>query len=641
MCGIAGLIGCEDWERAAGGVRRMVRALERRGPDAEGIQTWPQATFGHRRLSIFDLSEAGRQPMLTEDGQIGVVFNGAIYNFRTLRSQLEAEGCVFRTGTDTEVLLHGYRVWGIDRMLERLRGMFAVALWDESTQKAYLFRDRLGVKPLVYRHWQGELAFASTARALRAGGFVSDLEPQAMLEYLEYGYVTDVHSIYVGARKVPPGHVLEWSNGQIRQRSYWSPPAADHSLTISFPEAVEETERLFLEAVRLRLDADVPVGALLSGGVDSSLVCWAVAKLGADIQAFTVGTPGDAADETADAVATAKQLGIRHEVIDISGAQEPDIGDLVTAYGEPFCCSSALGMLKVCRAVKRSATVLLTGDGGDDIFLGYPEHKNLYLAERMAAKIPKPVASAWNAVQGIFPRLGPVKRGVNFLNYATGGLGGVIAAHDGLPRYQSGGVLGIRLAELELHQRLTPFSTAAGRRVLGDFLRYDQRGRFTAEYMTKVDGAAMHWAIEARSPFLDQEMWNFAGKLPYGIRLWESRLKAVLRELARRHLGDRVAFGVKRGFTIPAERWLLTRWKGQFEEILAHSSLAADGWIAAEPLARWWSQSVKAGRAPQQFWRLFVLENWLRAEAQAAPVQPMTLKKSNAFTVSASGEGKL
>jgi asparagine synthase (glutamine-hydrolysing) len=595
----------------------MVRALERRGPDAEGMHSWPRTAFGHRRLSIFDLSEAGRQPMLSDDAQTGVVFNGAIYNFRALRATLESEGCQFRSGADTEVLIHGYRVWGIDGLLERLRGMFAAALWDETAQKAYLFRDRLGVKPLVYRHRRGELAFASTARALRLGGFVTDIEPQAMLEYLEFGYVTDVHSIYVGARKVPPGHVLEWSDGQIRQRAYWRPPAADNSLTITFPEAVEETERLFLDAVKIRLDADVPVGSLLSGGVDSSLVCWAVAKLGADIQAFTVGTPGDAADETQDAVATAKQLGIRHEVIDLSGQQEPDIGDLVSAYGEPFCCSSALGMLKVCQAVKRSATVLLTGDGGDDVFLGYPEHQSLYRSEQTAAKIPRPVASGWNRVQGIVPRAGLIKRGVNFLNYATGGLGAVIAAHDGLPRYRSADVLGDRLAGLELHQRLIPFSTVSGRRVLGDFLRYDHQGRFVAEYLTKVDGAAMHWAIEARSPFLDQELWNFAGRLPYGIRLWGSRLKAVLRELARKHLGERVAFGAKRGFTIPAERWLLTRWRTQFEEILADSRLAADGWIAIEPLTRWWNQSVKAGRTPQQFWRLFVLEHWLRAEPPA------------------------
>jgi len=613
MCGIAGQFGVENREQSQAAVSRMVDAMARRGPDGSGVHGWDRATLGHRRLSIFDLSAAGRQPMLTEDGETGVAFNGAIYNFRALRAELEHLGCRFRSQTDTEVLLHGYRQWGIEELVRRLRGMFAVGLWDNRSGKGYLFRDRLGVKPLVYSERHGQLLFASTVRALRDGGGGGELDPLAMLEYLEYGYVSDVRGIYQGVHKIPAGGILEWSNGRIRQWEYWQLPAVERS-RITFEEAVEETERIFVEAVKLRLDADVPVGALLSGGVDSSLVCWAIAKLGADIQAFTVGTKGDPSDETADATATAQQLGIRHQVIDLSGEQEPDIADLVTAYGEPFSCASALGMLKVCRAVKPSATVLLTGDGGDDVFLGYPEHQHLYRASQLAHWLPPGAPQLWQASQGLLPDHGFVKRGRNFLNYATGGLGAVISAHDGLPRYEAAGVLGERLRGLKLAQRQTPWRAGAGRDVLTDFLRYDRAGRFVGEYMTKVDGGAMHWAVEARGPLLDAELWDFAARLPYGLRLTRGRSKAILRELARRHLGDRVAFGAKRGFTIPVTRWLREKWRPRWEQSMHDGLLTREGWLSAKRLRGWWESSCQTGNLPMQFWHLLVLENWLRNE---------------------------
>jgi asparagine synthase (glutamine-hydrolysing) len=256
-------------------VRAMTDALARRGPDAEGIESWDGATLGHRRLSIFDLSDAGRQPMLSPDGRVGVVFNGAIYNFPELRRELEGRGHVFRTRTDTEVLIHGYRAWGIDALLPRLRGMFAIGLWDAAARTLYLVRDRLGVKPLLYTVRDGRLAFASTARALRQAGAASEIDPGAVAEYLEFGYVTDDRSIYRGVAKVPAATVLEWRDGRMRMRTYWQPPA-HMDFAGTFDDAVAETRRLLLQAVERRLQADVPVGALLSGGIDSSLVCWAM-----------------------------------------------------------------------------------------------------------------------------------------------------------------------------------------------------------------------------------------------------------------------------------------------------------------------------------------------------------------------------
>jgi asparagine synthase (glutamine-hydrolysing) len=330
MCGIAGYAGNRDRSHSESLVRAMMASLARRGPDGEGLESWSGATFGHRRLSIFDLSSAGRQPMLSEDRDIGVVFNGAIYNFLELRAELIQAGCRFRSNTDTEILIHGYREWGIDRLVRRLRGMFAIGLWDHPKRTLFLFRDRLGVKPLLYSAQGRTLAFASTARALRDAGLAAEIDDQAVLEFLEFGYVTDQRTIYRGVSKLPAATLLEWSEGEIKTREYWTPATVQEPAP-SFEEAVEEVERLFLRAVELRLEADVPVGALLSGGVDSSLVCWAIAKLGGNVQAFTIGTPGDAWDETADARATAGQLKVQHQVIEVSPEDAPGVEELVSA----------------------------------------------------------------------------------------------------------------------------------------------------------------------------------------------------------------------------------------------------------------------------------------------------------------------
>jgi asparagine synthase (glutamine-hydrolysing) len=631
MCGIAGLVGtfeCGDAGAARRAVARMVCELKRRGPDGEGIEAWGSggaaaAVLGHRRLSIFDLSEAGRQPMLTDDGRVGVVFNGAIYNFRALRAELEARGCRFRSQTDTEVLLHGYREWGFDELVARLRGMFAIGLWDDAARKLFLVRDRLGVKPLVYAARDGRLAFASNVRALRVAGFAGEIDEQAVAEFLEFGYVTDDRAIYEGVAKVPAATIVEWADGRLHSRVYWTPPEVAVTTTRrgsarAFEAAVEETEALFLRAVEQRLYADVPVGALLSGGVDSSLVCWAVARLGGDVTAYTIGTPGDEWDETADARATAEALGIKHRVLELSAADAPGVSELSAAYAEPFACASALGMLRVSRAVAPEATVLLTGDGGDDVFLGYPEHRHLWLASKLARAVPGAAARTWLAGREHVPRVGTLKRAASFLDYAAGGLGAVACAHDGLPVYRRHNLLGERLASATVAQRAIGWSHESARNVLTEFLRYDRRTRFVGEYLPKVDGATMHYALEARSPFLDQELWESAAALPYGVRLRRGQLKAVLREIARRRLGERVASGRKRGFGVPVGRWLAGRWRGAVEEMLADSLLERGGWIRAAPARALLARTAAAGAVPNQLWYVYVLESWLRHEERAA-----------------------
>lgn len=630
MCGIAGIAGFEDPVEAQEVVRRMTCVLARRGPDGEGLQAWPACVFGHRRLAIFDLSDAGRQPMLTLDRQVGVIFNGAIYNFRALRRELEGRGCTFRSQADTEVLVEGYRVWGIDGLVARLRGMFAFGLWDERARKLFLVRDRLGVKPLIYATTSGgQIAFASTLRALRETGLVTTLDEQAVVDYLEFGYVPDNRAIYAGAVKVPASAIVEWSPGKpVQSRVYWRPPCAAEADVSSFPEAVEEVERLFLRAVEARLHADVPVGSLLSGGVDSSLVCWAIARLGGDVTAFTIGTPGDPWDETEAARITAAALGIRHRVLELSAADAPSVQEQVSAYAEPFACASALGMLRISRAVAREATVLLTGDGGDDAFLGYPEHRHLYQAQRLARRLPAVAAKALLVAGRSLPRVGPLRRGASFLNYTAGGLGAVTSAHDGLPVYQQHGMLGDRLRDVTVAQRLIPWERASGRRVLTAFLDYDLRMRFVSEYLTKVDGATMHYALEARSPFLDQELWEFAASLPYAVRMHGGRSKAVLRELALRHLGARVARGRKRGFGVPVQRWLAGRWRGAVAEALRDGLLSRQGWIDPAAATALLSRSARAGWVPNQLWYIYVLELWLRREQETSTTDPDETKLS-------------
>ena len=615
MCGIAGVLGVANPVAALESVRAMVRVLARRGPDSEGVACWQGVTLGHRRLAIFDLSDAGRQPMITPDRALGVVFNGAIYNFRALTADLVAAGADFQTKTDTEVLLHGYRHWGIDGLVSRLRGMFAFALWDDGTRELYLVRDRLGVKPLVYAAENGCIAFASTTRALRAGGWAGEIDEAALAEYLEFGFVTDRRVIYRGLTKVPAASIVRWHDGVLQTQEYWKPPTVQASDAPSFDDAVAETERLFLSAVQRRLDADVPVGSLLSGGIDSGLVCWAIKHLGADLTAFTVGTPGAAEDETRDACATAAELGIRHRVLPLHPGDEPNVDELVSAYGEPFACASALGMLRVSREVAGVAKVLLTGDGGDDLFLGYPRHRHLWFAQMAARMTPRVATDWWRSTRSAFKGSSALRRPMHFVDYVTGGLGAFIEAHDGLPTYNETGLLGDRLVGVTVEQRGLPWSIDSGRDVLTQYLEYDRLTQFVAEYLTKVDGATMYHALEARSPFFDQELWQFASTLPYGVRLRHGRLKAVLRELARRRISERIAAEGKRGFSIPVERWLAGRWLPHVRATMRESCLAENGWIRADAVAAELAASERRGWAPQQLWYLFVLEAWMRNEA--------------------------
>lgn len=624
MCGIAGQLGYESREVARTAVRSMVAALAHRGPDWEGYAEWPGVVLGHRRLAIFDLSPAGRQPMLSPDGKCAIVFNGAIYNWRDLRKELTSAGAQFTSQTDTEVLLVGYRHWGMDELLIRLRGMFAFCIWDDCSQTAWLVRDRLGVKPLCFAERDGGLAFASSARALAAVAPAVRLSDAAVASVLEFGFIPDSSCIYEGVRKVPAGYLLKWrlpapgTTSEAQLRRYWSQPESG-TLNMAFEDAVEETERLLLQAVQRRLHADVPVAALLSGGIDSALVCWAASKLGADIQSFTVGAPGEQVDETADAALTARQIGIRHRVLPLDSSSAPDPCILAQAYSEPFPCASAFGMLSVSERVKREATVMLTGDGGDDVFLGYETHRHLWYAQRLSRYAPAGLAGAWRTLResGAAER-GPAAsqagRALRFVDYVAGGLGAVESAHDSQAYFARWRLSGERLGSKALWQAPSRWSLESARQLLQQYLDSSIERRFTGEYLTKVDGGAMWYAVEARSPFLDQDLWEFAARLPSDVKLHRGELKAILRELVRRRIGPQVAGRSKRGFSIPAERWLVTAWRQDMTDNLGDLRLARLGFLDRRALVSAWSAAQACREAPRQLWYVHALETWIRHE---------------------------
>jgi len=339
----------------------------------------------------------------------------------------------------------------------------------------------------------------------------------------------------------------------------------------------------------------------------------------ANIKAFTVRAPDDPSDESADAARTARALGIAHEIVDMPEARF-SLDDLAAAYSEPFACASAQAMLWVSQAVKPKATVLLTGDGGDDIYLGYPFFRNAWHAQRLARHLPNAAPPIWRAIRNAFPEAGPGRRIKSFLDYATGGLGAHLRAHDGLPYYERRSLLGERLAGRTLPQRGVADSLLSAKRLLDGVFTHHRRIQFTSEFMPKVDGGTMYYSIEARAPFLDHKLWEFAVALPPEIRFHRGRLKAVLREIARRRIGPEVALRKKQGFTVPVERWLAGRWSGLFDELQGDTALEQDGWIRRGSLGQPLRDALHKHWVPGQLWRLLVLEHWLRRNRGSQPL---------------------
>jgi asparagine synthase (glutamine-hydrolysing) len=580
MCGIVGvasLSGGIDLEL----VTRMRDTLTHRGPDDEGAWRSPDGRvgFGHRRLAIIDLSAAGRQPMTDRTGRLQIVFNGEIYNYQELRGDLENRGHRFRTATDTEVILEAYREWGLDS-LKQLNGMFALALFDADTERVILARDRAGEKPLFYRADSRSIAFASELKALFSDPACSRVMNLEALEYyLAFGYVPGDRCLVKGIRKLPQGHLLTFDlhAGAVKVQPYWTLPNDRSVAAASESDLVDEMDRLLADSVRLRLIADVPVGVMLSGGIDSSLVTAMAARASSrPVKTFTISFPGHGTfDESRHARLVADHFATEH----VELALEPATVDLLPAlarqYDEPIADSSMLPTSLVSRLIRREATVALGGDGGDELFGGYPHHSWVQQQGRMGGWIPRP--ARWAGHQAA-TRLMPVgARGRNYLLGLTAEPPWNMVQFNMLfdadarrrllsavaPRWTYRGSPEAHKASL-CRPRESPLRQITA----VDFQTY-----LVDDILVKVDRASMLCALEVRAPFLDPRLIDFAFRcVPDHLRATATKKKVLSRRLAQRLLPPALDLTRKQGFALPLPQWFKGDWGRFIEDVLTDRS---------------------------------------------------------------------
>lgn len=578
MCGIGGLlISCpvEPVDRAI--LVRMNDALRRRGPDDAGVWVSPDGRVGlaHRRLSIIDLSERGHQPMADPGGRLWITFNGEIYNYRDLRKELQALGCSFRSESDTEVILEAYRAWGVE-CLDRLNGMFAFALYDCGTHRLFLARDRAGEKPLFYRLDPGRFAFASELKALMADpSFPRTLNMEGLEYYLAYGYVPGDMCILDGVHKLPQGHaaLYDVDTGDLRTWRYWNLPKPPSGGLISEEELTDELEGLLENTVRRQLVADVPVGILLSGGMDSSLVTAIAARVSPKpVATFTVSFPGHLKfDEAPHARIVASHFGTRHTELAVDPSDVELLPELARQFDEPIADSAIVPTYLLSKMIRRHATAALSGDGGDELFSGYPHYSRLQRREHMRKYIP---GSLRRGVGLLGERLPIGFRGRNQLIGFARDLSWSIAHVD-------------MYFDLDTRRRLiSPYlvngwepdaapeeyrskACASAHSPLRRITEADFRTILVDAYLVKVDRASMLASIEVRAPFLDHRIIEFAfGKVPDSLQATAADRKILLRMLARRLLPPEFDFRRKQGFTMPLGAWFQGEWGRYVESVL-------------------------------------------------------------------------
>ena len=613
MCGIYGAIGC-GLDLDAG--LRATDTLAHRGPDGRGHHhdEHRDVFLGHRRLSIIDLSAAADQPLYNEDGSLVLVLNGEIYNYRALRAELQQRGHTFRSDGDAEVVLHLYEELGMG-LLERLHGMFAFALWDERREKLFLARDRIGIKPLVYHHAGRRLAFASELKAIRATPGL-ELEPDvtAYYDFLTYQFVPAPKTIYRDTCKLPRGHYLEFAGGAARLCRWWD-VAFEPDESLDEGTALEQLDELLDEVVRDHLIADVPVGAFLSGGVDSSLIaaCGA-ASVGDALETFTVGFGERKEDESAAALATASQLGLRSNLarFEVADALErlplgPELFD------EPFADHSFLPTLAVSELAAAKLKVVISGDGGDETHLGYGR----YYKEgrrRVANALVEVVPLRRALVCGT-----PLRRVQGLRTAVEGRLGRLCHQYGGIPRETKRMLLGSVSAELQDYDDYWLYR-AHDRPALGAHARQQYIDFATAlpdGILTKVDRASMRVSLEVRPPLLDHRLVEWAARLPDRLKHRGGRGKRLLRaSLARRGLG-RVAEVRKRGFSVPMKDFVARQGLFRLERDL-------EVFDAFRIDRRRVQRVLTPGKDHQKLWVLHVLEAFLasRSAPGAAPLGP-------------------
>lgn len=574
MCGIVGAAG--DITISRGLLVEMRDTLRHRGPDDEGFWISPdhRVGLGHRRLAIIDLSEAGRQPMSAAGGSLQIVFNGEIYNYLELRTELQSLGHRFHTETDTEVILEAYRAWDSD-CLRRLNGMFAFALYDDSQKRLLLARDPAGEKPLFYRQTTRALAFASELKALLADpACPRELDPESLDYYLAFGYVPGHRCILRGMHKLPQGHALSFdvTTGRARTWAYWSLPDSNIR-PASEEDLLAELERLLLDSVRLRLIADVPVGVMLSGGIDSSLVTAMAARASSKrIKTFTISFPGQGSfDEAPYARAVAEHFDTDHAVLAAEPTTVDLLPELARQYDEPIADSSIVPTYLVSRLIRREATVALGGDGGDELFGGYPHHRWAQRQARIGKWIPRPARPAAHAAVARLLPLGI--RGRNYiLGVAAGSPQNIVQFNvmfDAQARRQLLAPLGDDRPPSGGPERYKTALCLDRATTLQQSTALDFRTYLVDDILTKVDRASMLCALEVRAPFLDVRLIEFAfARVPDRLRATAHERKILPRRLAARLLPPGLDLTRKQGFSIPLAKWFKGDWGRFIEDVL-------------------------------------------------------------------------
>jgi asparagine synthase (glutamine-hydrolysing) len=617
MCGIAGLwsFGGGDDAALRDSAARMASTLLHRGPDAGGLWCDAQAgvAFGFRRLKIIDLSDAGAQPMVSRSGRYVIVFNGEIYNFQRLRKELDGP---WRGHSDTEVLLAAIQRWGIDGALERFIGMFAFAVWDAQERRLTLAIDRLGVKPLYYALDARGLAFASELGALPPAA----IDRGALALYMRYGYVPAPWSIFENVRKLEPGRVLTIdASGGSAMRTYWDAPrvaerAASQRFRGSERDALDALETLLADAVRLRMIADVPLGVFLSGGIDSPLVTALMQREAGAVSTFSLGIP-EMGDEAPRAAAIAKHLGTHHTEAYVDAR---DVLDLVPRMAEvcsePLGDSSTIPALLVSAMARKSVTVALSGDGGDELFGGYHRY---FLGARLAdrvARVPRPLRGASGRALRIASH---APRSRNLADRMRG-LGDALVLDDPLERFlreMSDDRLPVRGASPRAHALMNRDEWPRLDDPIEQMMVLDAMSFLPGDVLTKVDRASMHVSLEVREPLLDHRVAEFAWSLPRELKV-RGEGKWILRALLRRFLPDELVDREKHGFGLPIDAWLRGPLREWAAALLDPARIASDGWFEPAAVRALWRDEPRAG-AEAMLWRLLMFQQWLDARTIA------------------------
>ncbi len=645
MCGIAGYMSLgssSDFGDAS--IERMLASIAHRGPDASGYWWEPghDVVLGHRRLSVVDLSQAGAQPMHSKDGRWVLVYNGEIYNHRQLRSELESDApTAWRGSSDTEILVEAISRWGFAATVPRLEGMFAFALYDRAARVLHLARDRFGEKPLYYGRVGETFVFGSELKSLRSfPGFSAGIDREALAEYFRLGYVPAPLSIYEGIRKLLPGSTLSLTlqGGESVPAAYWSAIAAAmaakaHPLPGSPAAAADQLERLLGSSVARMMEADVPLGALLSGGVDSSAVVALMQSQRTDrIRTFSIGSTEPGYDEAQHARQVAAYLGTDHTELYVSATDAlAVIPKLPGLYDEPFADSSQIPTYLVAQLARQHVTVALSGDAGDELFGGYNRYVHGAAVWRRVGGLPLPlrrlISGAMTSVSpaavdrlvSMAGRLAPAELAGGRAGEKVHKLAGLLPAADqsaflrSLQSYWPEGgipVLDVGAAAGRHEASMDPSLCFAEKAMLHDTLNY-----LPDDILTKVDRASMGVSLEVRVPLLDRHVFEFAWSLPMALKLEGGQGKRVLRDVLYRHVPRELIERPKHGFAVPIAAWLRGELRDWAQALLDPARLLREGYLDPAPIQRCWREHLSGRRNwDTRLWTVLMYQAWLERQ---------------------------